>query len=164
MARKWRELYDKIPEARRATIEARVQALERELPLHEIRRARSLTQVQLAEEMNASQGEISALERRTDHYVSTLRRYVTAMGGELEIVVRFPDGDAVKIQQFSALGTGDPPATENNAPVLVAARGGRAPTEKLSAARRRDNSSLTTTQRSAPRKKQDAKARHRDNF
>ena len=120
MARKFRELYDKIPAQRREAIEARVQDLQRELPLHELRRARSLTQVQLAEEMQASQGEISAIEKRTDHYVSTLRRYVTAMGGDLEIVARFPDGDAVKIQQFSALDNGEAPAEENKAPVLVA--------------------------------------------
>jgi transcriptional regulator with XRE-family HTH domain len=118
MARKWRELYDKLPNERRKAIESRVEELERELPLHEVRRARALTQVQLAEEMNATQGEISAIEHRTDHYVSTLRRYVAAMGGELEIVARFPDGAAVRIQQFQALDNGDAPQT-SNAPVLV---------------------------------------------
>jgi hypothetical protein len=107
MARKFRELYDRIPAERRVGIEARVQQAQRELPLHEIRRARALTQVQLAEEMGASQGEISALERRTDHYVSTLRRYVSAMGGELEIVARFPNGEAIKIQSFGDMSEPD---------------------------------------------------------
>jgi hypothetical protein len=120
MARKWRALYDKLPQERRNAIEARVKELERELPLHEVRRARALTQVQLAEEMKATQGEISAIEHRTDHYVSTLRRYVAAMGGELEIVARFPDGAVVKIQQFQELDSGDAPET-SNAPVLLSA-------------------------------------------
>ena len=113
MAREWPELYDKLPQERRDAIEARVKELERELPLHEVRRARALTQAQLTEELNATRSEISAIEHRTDHYVSTLRRYVAAMGGELEIVARFPDGAAVKIQQFQALDNGTPrrPAT-----------------------------------------------------
>jgi hypothetical protein len=54
----------------------------------------------------------------TDDYVSTLLRFVAAMGGELEIVARFPDGAAVKILQFQALDNGDAPEI-SNAPVLV---------------------------------------------
>jgi transcriptional regulator with XRE-family HTH domain len=124
MARKFRELYNRIPEDRRVGIESRVQEAQRELPLHEIRRARSLTQVQLAEEMGASQGEISAIERRTDHYVSTLRRYVTAMGGELEIVARFPHGEAIKIQRFGEIAPDDSPV-EEHAPAVPASTGKR---------------------------------------
>jgi len=56
----------------------------------------------LAELLETSQPEISKIERRTDVYVSTLRRYVEAMGGKLEIVARFPDG-AVQINQFRDL-------------------------------------------------------------
>lgn len=124
MARKFRELYDQIPEERRVRIEARVQEAQRELPLHEIRRARSLTQVQLAEEMGASQGEISAIERRADHYVSTLRRYVSAMGGELEIVARFPNGEAIKIQRFEEIAPDDSPV-EEHAATMAASTGKR---------------------------------------
>lgn len=43
--------------------------------------------------------EISRIEQRTDLYVSTLRHYVEAMGGKLDIVARFPEGD-VRISQF----------------------------------------------------------------
>jgi transcriptional regulator with XRE-family HTH domain len=49
------------------------------------------TQVDLAEAAGTSQGEISEAERRKDHLVSTLRRYVKGLGGELEIVARFGD-------------------------------------------------------------------------
>lgn len=49
-----------------------------------------------------SQPEVSKLEKRSDALISTVRRYIEAMGGELEIIARFPDG-AVKINQFSEL-------------------------------------------------------------
>jgi transcriptional regulator with XRE-family HTH domain len=49
------------------------------------------TQADLAEEAKTSQGEISEAERRKDHLVSTLRRYVKALGGELEVIARFGD-------------------------------------------------------------------------
>jgi hypothetical protein len=50
------------------------------------------------------QGNLSKLEQRTDMYVSTLRRYVEALGGELEIVARFPDRE-YRIEQFADLGS-----------------------------------------------------------
>lgn len=56
----------------------------------------------MAELLETSQGEVSKIEHRADMYVSTLRCYVEAMGGELEIIARFPDG-AVRISQFSEL-------------------------------------------------------------
>jgi DNA-binding transcriptional regulator YiaG len=63
------------------------------LPLAEIRKARELSQQQLAETLEMPQGNISKLERRADMYVSTLRRYIQAMGGDLDIVARFPEGE-----------------------------------------------------------------------
>ena len=66
--------------------------------LGELRRARRLTQETLAETLGMSQSEVSKVERRTDLYVSTLRRYVEAMGGELQIVARFPNGEVEIIQ------------------------------------------------------------------
>jgi len=46
----------------------------------------------LAEALNVQQPSIAKLERRTDMYVSTLRSHIEAMGGQLEIIARFPDG------------------------------------------------------------------------
>jgi hypothetical protein len=46
----------------------------------------------LAEAMHSQQPAIEKMERRIDMYISTLRSHIRAMGGELEIVVRFPDG------------------------------------------------------------------------
>jgi transcriptional regulator with XRE-family HTH domain len=63
-----------------------------ELPLQELRHARELTQATLAEALDCGQDEVSKLERRADMLVSTLRRYIEAMGGSLEIIAKFPDG------------------------------------------------------------------------
>lgn len=73
------------------------------MPLAELRAARRMTQETLAEAYGAQQATISKLENRTDAYVSTIRRYIEAMGGTLEIVARFADGD-VRIDQFGAIG------------------------------------------------------------
>jgi hypothetical protein len=77
----------------------RTALLLREMPLHELRRARERSQQRLAELLEVTQPEVSKIEHRTDLYVSTLRSYIEAMGGELEIVARFPDG-AVRVNQF----------------------------------------------------------------
>jgi transcriptional regulator with XRE-family HTH domain len=82
-----------------------------EMPLHELRRARELSQEHLAREMNQGQSAISRLERRTDMYISTLRRYVQALGGELDIIARFPDG-SVRVEQFTALGEAESEAAD----------------------------------------------------
>jgi transcriptional regulator with XRE-family HTH domain len=84
---------------RRARNAADTERMLAELPLGELRRARDYTQTTLAELLGTSQGEVSKIEQRADMYVSTLRRYVEAMGGSLDIVARFPEG-AVRITQF----------------------------------------------------------------
>ena len=70
------------------------------MPLDALRDARQLTQVQMAQLLKISQGAVSKVERRTDMFVSTLRNYVRAIGGDLEIRAVFPEGD-VLIDQFS---------------------------------------------------------------
>ncbi|MBW7925859.1 MAG: XRE family transcriptional regulator [Burkholderiaceae bacterium] len=70
------------------------------MPLAELRHAHSLSQQALAERLGINQAAVSKLERRTDMYVSTLRQYIEAMGGELHIVARFPEGE-VRIRSFS---------------------------------------------------------------
>jgi len=56
--------------------------------------------------LGSQQALVSKLERRADMYVSSLRTYVEALGGELEIVARFPDA-AVRITQFEEIGRGE---------------------------------------------------------
>ena len=90
--------------ARRAELSAiRTARLMQEMPLQALRQARQYSQETLAETLATSQSSISKLERRVDVYVSTLRRYVESMGGELEIVAKFPDG-SVRINQLEDFG------------------------------------------------------------
>ena len=78
-----------------------------EMPLHELRQARGLSQKMLAEVLNVQQPSIAKMEKRTDMYLSTLRSHIEAMGGELDIIARFLDG-AVKInQQLHGVGVND---------------------------------------------------------
>lgn len=84
---------------------ARAAALRAAMPLNELRRARAMSQATLAEALDMDQGNLSKLEQRTDMYLSTLRRYVQALGGELEIVARFREGE-YRIDQFAELADG----------------------------------------------------------
>jgi hypothetical protein len=76
------------------------------MPLDALRDARQLTQVQMAHLLKISQGAVSKVERRTDMFVSTLRNYVRAIGGDLEIRAVFPEGD-VLIDQFNGTSRRD---------------------------------------------------------
>jgi transcriptional regulator with XRE-family HTH domain len=69
------------------------------MPLDALRDSRQLTQMQIAQLLKVSQGAISKVEHRTDMFVSTLRNYVRAVGGNLQIRAVFPEGD-VLIDQF----------------------------------------------------------------
>ena len=70
-----------------------------EMALDELREAREMTQVHLAKILGVNQAAVSKLERRADMYVSTLQDFVKALGGELKITARFPEG-TVEISQF----------------------------------------------------------------
>lgn len=67
------------------------------LTLRNVRKARRLTQVQLAETLGQKQVSIAKLEKRTDLLLSTLRRYIEAMGGRLDLVVEFPDRPPLRL-------------------------------------------------------------------
>jgi DNA-binding XRE family transcriptional regulator len=99
MAKKFRDLVAQMPEERQARIAAKTRQLIDEMPLQELRRALDLTQRQVAASLGINQVAVSKMEGQTDMYVSTLRRFVEAMGGELRIVARFPEGN-VEISQF----------------------------------------------------------------
>ena len=88
-------------ESKERTIEKSL-ILRKEMDLAELRRAQQLSQEELAQVLNIGQASIAKLEKRTDMYVSTLRRFVEAMGGELDIVARFPD-HSIPIKTFSQL-------------------------------------------------------------
>ena len=102
MARNFSELRARMSPGARSRAEAIAQAMLGEMPLNELRQARGWSQKMLAAVLDVQQPAIAKLEKRTDMYLSTLRSHIEAMGGELEVVARFPDG-AVKISNFSDL-------------------------------------------------------------
>src|SRR5437868_587070 len=99
MAKPFRTLRGKMSPEARARAAAKAEQLIRDMPLDELREARSLTQEQLAKALGVAQAAVSKMERRTDMYVSTLQTVIKAMGGDLEIRAKFPEG-TVRIDQF----------------------------------------------------------------
>ncbi len=99
-AKPYKQLREKMSPKARAAAAKKTQELLAELPLQELRHVRMLSQEQLAEKLNVKQATVSKLERRADMYISTLRNVIKAMGGELEIKAKFPDGE-VRINQFT---------------------------------------------------------------
>lgn len=112
MAKPFKNLKQKMSPEALARAEKRAQKMLDEMPLSELRAARLLTQESIAKSLGINQAAVSKMERRADMYISTLRDFIAAMGGELEITARFPDG-AVKIQQFKDAETNDPAQTRS---------------------------------------------------
>ena len=104
MPKRFRDLRARMSSERRRRAHERADAMLAELPLQALRQARRLTQQSLAKQLGSQQALVSKLERRADMYVSSLRSYIEAMGGELEIIARFPDG-AVRITQFESIAS-----------------------------------------------------------
>jgi len=89
------------PEAR-ARAKAKTEQMIREMPLDQLREALIMTQETLAAALHVKQPFISKVERRTDMYISTLRKIIETMGGKLEIRAILPNGD-VRINQFEEI-------------------------------------------------------------
>lgn len=102
MAKKFASLKEQMSPQAREEVNQKTAEMLAEMPLHELRQARGLSQKTLAEVLHVQQPSIAKLEKRTDMYLSTLRNHIEAMGGELEVIARFPDG-AVKIRNFAML-------------------------------------------------------------
>jgi predicted XRE-type DNA-binding protein len=79
---------------------ARTRELLGELLLSEIRELAGKSQRQVADLLGIKQPSLSKLEKQSDMQISTLRRIVNALGGELEVIAKFPKGK-VKIDQFN---------------------------------------------------------------
>src|SRR5450631_3079103 len=90
------DLIKKLKPAQRKNVEARAaQLIAEEMTLRELRHARKLTQVRMAKRLGITQDSVSRLEKRSDLLLSTLRKAVEAMGGNLSLVAEFPDRDPV---------------------------------------------------------------------
>lgn len=101
---------DALPQADRETLTARVQAhLDAEIAAHdrtlyEIRKARALTQQQVAALLHVSQGEVSRIENQSDLFLSTLQGYLEAIGGHLEVVGTFAGESGEEVRVPLAIG------------------------------------------------------------
>jgi predicted transcriptional regulator len=101
MVRSLESVLDALPPERRADIDRRFDALIDEVEsLRELRRAAELSQVRIAKALKISQPAVSKIERQTDMYLSTLRSYVEAMGGELDVIVRLPNRAPVRVKSL----------------------------------------------------------------
>jgi transcriptional regulator with XRE-family HTH domain len=91
--KKWSELKATLPPERIERARRKTEAMLAAIELNELRKARKLTQEQLAERLGIRQSNVSKMERRADLHVSTLRDVVEAMGGELRVTARFADAE-----------------------------------------------------------------------
>lgn len=100
MARNYKELQAKMDPASRAANQNRVRQELQRMALEDLRNAKQATQTDLAELLDVPQSSISRIEQRADMYLSTLRNYVQAMGGVLQIQAVFADGETVVLNRF----------------------------------------------------------------
>lgn len=125
--KKWQVLADRFaathPELaagraeRLAALEAETEAYQR--TLREIRKARQLTQVAVAQRLETTQANVSQLEARTDLYLSTLAEYVAALGGHLEITAVF-EGERYELKLADLAGDTETSPAVEQAPALRA--------------------------------------------
>jgi len=95
MAKSIKRLREGLPRERQERIRQRTAELLTEMHLAEVRKALQLTQEQVAAQLDVNQAAVSKIEHARDMYVSTLRRFLSAMGAELQIVARFPDREVI---------------------------------------------------------------------
>src|SRR5271157_346184 len=105
MARTLNDLVASLPKEEREKIQARARELiAEEMSLQDLRKAIGKTQTAVAKRLKVGQDAVSKLETRSDMYISTLRGFLRAMGGELELIARFHDRPSVRIEELGVTG------------------------------------------------------------
>lgn len=99
MAIKWNDLKHKSAPEKRAELKGEAHAELARIGFDKLRQARQQTQTAVTEKLNVGQGAVSRIEKQSDILLSTLREYVGALGGQLELRAVFPDGDFI-IEKF----------------------------------------------------------------
>ena len=102
MTKPYENLSNKIPPEQRTRIDKKARKILKEMSLNDIRLLRKCSQTELADLLEIRQASVSKLERRSDIHVSSLRKYIEALGGELVIQAEFPEG-AVRIREIGGL-------------------------------------------------------------
>ena len=101
MGRTVSEIIASLPKERQQRIEERFQQLKQEVEsLRELRQVTGKAQVEIAAALKIKQPSVSKIERQADMYISTLRSYVEAIGGELELTVRLPSRPPLLLRQL----------------------------------------------------------------
>ena len=101
MGRSLNEIIAALPPEEQAEIDARYQDMKQDVEgLRELRQIAGKAQAVIAYALNIKQPSVSQIERQTDMYVSTLRSFVEAMGGELELTVKLPKRPPLRIHQL----------------------------------------------------------------
>lgn len=101
MARSLKAVIASLPKEEQEKIDARARELiAEEMSLQQLRKAVGKTQTAIARKLKVGQDAVSKLETRSDMYLSTLRGFVRAMGGELELVAKFPDRRPVRLEEI----------------------------------------------------------------
>ena len=96
------ELRSRMTPEAQAQAQAEALQIDTKMRLADVRRALKLSQEDIAQVLQVGQGSVAKMEKRADMYVSSLRRFIEAMGGELDIIARFAD-HSVKITTFADL-------------------------------------------------------------
>jgi DNA-binding XRE family transcriptional regulator len=106
MAVPLKDVLDALPPKRRAELDRRFKELVNEVEsLQELRRISAKSQAKIAKTLKISQPAVSKIEKQTDMYLSTLRSYVEAIGGELDVIVRLPNRAPVKVKSLEDVTT-----------------------------------------------------------
>ncbi|ESX66617.1 XRE family transcriptional regulator [Mesorhizobium sp. LSHC414A00] len=101
MGRKLDDLIAALPEDRRERVDARFEELRGEVEsLGDLRRAAGKAQAEIASVLKIKQPSVSKIEKQADMYLSTLKSYVEAIGGQLELVVRLPSRAPLRIERL----------------------------------------------------------------
>ena len=93
MAKSFSKLKEQMSVKAQKAVSEKKEVILKEMILNEIREHLELTQEYLADKLQTKQANVSQTERRTDLKISTMKKYVEAMGGELDIVAKFPDSE-----------------------------------------------------------------------
>jgi transcriptional regulator with XRE-family HTH domain len=102
MGRAFKDVVATLPKDEQAAIKSQSDTLKKEyMALQELRKAMSMTQKEVAAKLDISQDGVSRIEKRSDLMISTLRKYIEAMGGKLNIVAELPNLPPIHISEFS---------------------------------------------------------------
>ena len=137
---KWSELEATMSPESRARVDARVRETMSRLRLSDIREAVGHTQVAIASKLDLGQASVSKIESAADMYLSTLRRYIEALGGELVVSAKFPEGTVVPIDSLSSTTK----ARKKRATAKKNALGKKVPGKKLPATKSTATKSVAT--------------------